>query len=455
MLGNFSFQNPTKLYFGENALDFLKDELAQYGPTVQLIYGGGSIKRTGLYDKVLAILKAAGKTVVEDAGVMPNPTVEKLYEGARIARDNKVDLLLAVGGGSVVDYAKGVAASAYCEEDPWEKYYLRQENPTCKLIPVGDILTMVGTGSEMNGGSVITNHAAKLKIGKVFGPENFPRFTVLNPVLTYTVPQYQMVAGFFDIMSHLMEQYFSGTDDNTSDYLIEGLMRSLIHSSRIAVKNPQDYEARSNIMWTACWALNTLTKCAKGQDWQVHMIGQSIGAFTDATHGMTLSAVSSAYYRYVMPYLRRGSGPQGNRGPGSLDEGNWRGAQYHRTGRDAGYAGRHCPGRSFYAQCLQTAFPGRNCCHPESQPVSARQNPHSLRLLQRLPLLAGGGRCREPWAKFCRCSAGTLSAGRWRRRDSDSAHKGTGRGRGNCCCIRSSWPAHKGFVRALRRYGHH
>lgn len=302
MLGNFSFQNPTKLYFGENALDFLKDELAQYGPTVQLIYGGGSIKRTGLYDKVLAILKAAGKTVVEDAGVMPNPTVEKLYEGARIARDNKVDLLLAVGGGSVVDYAKGVAASAYCEEDPWEKYYLRQENPTCKLIPVGDILTMVGTGSEMNGGSVITNHAAKLKIGKVFGPENFPRFTVLNPVLTYTVPQYQMVAGFFDIMSHLMEQYFSGTDDNTSDYLIEGLMRSLIHSSRIAVKNPQDYEARSNIMWTACWALNTLTKCAKGQDWQVHMIGQSIGAFTDATHGMTLSAVSSAYYRYVMPY---------------------------------------------------------------------------------------------------------------------------------------------------------
>lgn len=302
MLGNFTFHNPTKLYFGENSLDFLKDELEKYGPMVQLIYGGGSIKRTGLYGRVLAILHDAGKTVVEDAGVMPNPTIEKLYEGARIARENNVDLLLAVGGGSVVDYAKGVAASAYCEEDPWEKYYLRQEDPSCRLIPIGDILTMVGTGSEMNGGSVITNPKSHLKIGKVFGSDNFPRFTILNPVLTYTVPQYQMVAGFFDIMSHLMEQYFSGTDDNTSDYIVEGLMRSLVASSLVAVGNPQDYEARSNIMWTATWALNTLTKQGKGQDWQVHMIGQSIGAFTDATHGMTLSAVSPVYYRYIMPY---------------------------------------------------------------------------------------------------------------------------------------------------------
>ena len=302
MLGNFTFYNPTKLYFGEESLGFLAGELKNYGPVVQLIYGGGSIKRTGLYDKVLSILKEAGKTVVEDAGVMPNPTVEKLAEGAKIARENNVDLLLAVGGGSVVDYAKGVAASAWCNEDPWDKYYIRQENPSCRLIPIGTVLTMVGTGSEMNGGSVITNHAQKLKIGKVFGPDNFPRFTILNPVLTYTVPRYQMVAGIFDIMSHILEQYFSGADDNTSDYISEGLMRSLIVSSLKAVENPQDYEARSNIMWTATWALNTLTKMGKGQDWQVHGIGQSIGAFTDATHGMTLSAVSSAYYSHVMPY---------------------------------------------------------------------------------------------------------------------------------------------------------
>ena len=161
---------------------------------------------------------------------------------------------------------------------------------------------MVGTGSEMNGGSVITNHSIGMKIGKVFGSYAFPKFTVLNPKFTFTVPQYQMVAGFFDIMSHIMEQYFSGDDDSTSDYLAEGLMRSLINSSRIAVKNPQDYEARSNIMWTATWALNTLIKCAKKQDWMVHMIGQAIGAHTDANHGMTLAAISIPYYKFVSQF---------------------------------------------------------------------------------------------------------------------------------------------------------
>ena len=302
MQGNFSFHNPTKLYFGDDALRYLSDELKAYGPTVMLCYGGGSIKRNGIYDAVTALLKEAGKTIVEDAGVMSNPTVEKLYEGARMARENNVDLILAVGGGSTIDYAKGVSCAAWCEEDAWQKYYVRQEEATCRVIPVGAVLTMVGTGSEMNGGSVITNHEAGMKIGKVFGSYVYPKFTILNPKFTFTVPQYQMVAGIFDIMSHIMEQYFSGEDDNTNDYIAEGLMRSLIHSSRIAVKNPQDYEARSNIMWTATWALNTLLKCAKTQDWEVHMIGQAIGAHTNATHGMTLSAVSMAYYRYIMPY---------------------------------------------------------------------------------------------------------------------------------------------------------
>ena len=303
MQGNFTYHNPTKLVFGKDALDGLAAELAQYGPRVQLAYGGGSIKKTGLYDRVIAILREAGKEVFEDAGVMPNPTVEKLREGAAIARDNDVDLILAVGGGSVVDYAKAVGASAHCEEDPWEKYYLRMEEPECRIVPVGCILTMAGTGSEMNGGAVITNHDSKLKIGHVFAsPEVFPRFAILNPELTYTVPKYQMIAGIFDIMSHLMEQYFSGEDDSTSDYLMEGLMRSLVQASRAAVANPTDYEARSNIMWTATWALNTLVAKGKATDWEVHMIGQAIGAYTDATHGMTLSAVSPAYYRHIMPY---------------------------------------------------------------------------------------------------------------------------------------------------------
>lgn len=302
MLGNFSYSNPTKIYFGEDSLNYLNKELTKYGKNILLAYGGGSIKKTGLYDRIVKILKDNGKEVFEDGGVMPNPTVEKLYEGCKIAKENDVDLILAIGGGSVCDYAKAVSVSTYCEEDPWDKYYLRMENVDNKIIPVGCVLTMVGTGSEMNGGSVITNHDTKLKIGHVFGDNVFPKFTILNPVFTYTIPQYQMVAGFFDIMSHILEQYFSNEDDNTSDYMMEGLLKSLIHSSMIAVKNPTDYEARSNIMWTATWALNTFVGKGKSQDWMVHMIGQSIGAYTDATHGMTLSAISIPYYRFIMPY---------------------------------------------------------------------------------------------------------------------------------------------------------
>ena len=304
MLGDFSYSNPTKLYFGKNALDGLKEELPKYGKNVLLVYGGGSIKKNGIYDKVTAVLRECGKAVYEDAGVMPNPTVEKLYEGVKRARDAKADFILAVGGGSVCDYAKAVSISVNCKEDPWDRYYIRFEDvaPDCKIIPVGCVLTMVGTGSEMNGGSVITNHAQKLKIGHVFGDNVFPKFSVLNPEFTYSLPKYQMIAGFFDIMSHILEQYFSGGDDNTSDYIAEGLMRSLVHSSEIAVKNPTDYEARSNIMWTATWALNTLIAKGKTTDWEVHMIGQAIGAHTDATHGMTLSAVSVPYYKFIMPY---------------------------------------------------------------------------------------------------------------------------------------------------------
>ncbi|AGC67707.1 NADH-dependent butanol dehydrogenase A [Thermoclostridium stercorarium subsp. stercorarium DSM 8532] len=302
MLGNFVYYNPTKLYFGQDSLKYLNDELKNYGKKVMLVYGKGSIKKIGLYDEVVKILKDNGKEIFEDPGVMPNPTLEKVYDGCRIARENNVDLILAVGGGSVCDYSKAVSVSAYCEEDPWEKYYIRMEEVNNKIIPIGCILTMTGTGSEMNGGSVITNTETKQKIGRVFGPEVFPKFSILNPLYTYSVPKYQMVAGIFDIMSHLLEQYFSGEDDNTTDYIIEGLLRSLIHSSKVAVKNPEDYEARSNIMWTATWALNTLVAKGKTEDWMVHMIGHAISAYTDATHGMTLAAVSIPYYRYIMPY---------------------------------------------------------------------------------------------------------------------------------------------------------
>lgn len=302
MLGNFTYCNPTKIHFGTDALTHLREELAKYGETILLTYGGGSIKKSGLYDEVVQILNDCGKQIVELPGVMPNPTVEKLYEGCKLARENHVDLILAVGGGSVCDYAKALSVSVHCKEDPWEKYYLNFEEPDCEIIPVGCVLTMVGTGSEMNGGAVITNHDTKLKIGHVFGEEVFPKFSILNPVYTFTLPKYQMIAGFYDILNHITEQYFSGSDDCTSDYVMEGLMKSLIHSSRIAVNNPKDYEARSNIMWIATWALNTMVAKGKATDWMVHMLGQSVGAYTDATHGMTLSAVPMAYYRYILPY---------------------------------------------------------------------------------------------------------------------------------------------------------
>ena len=303
MLGNFSFCNPTKLYFGDDSLNYLNTELPKYGKNVVLIYGGGSIKKNGIYDAVMKILIDNGKDVAEIAGVMPNPTVDKLYEGVEIARKAKADLLLAVGGGSVCDYAKAVSVSVNCEEDPWEKYYIRFEEPSCETLPVGCVLTMVGTGSEMNAGAVITNPHTHQKIGHVFAAEKImPKFAILNPKYTLTLPHYQMVSGIYDIFNHICEQYFSGEDDNTSDYISEGLMRSVIYSSRIANKDPQDYEARSNLMWAATWALNTLVSRGKSTDWMVHMIGQSVGAYTNATHGMTLAAVSLPYYRYILPY---------------------------------------------------------------------------------------------------------------------------------------------------------
>ena len=302
MLGDFTYSNPTRLYFGQNALDNLRRELEPRGKTVLLVYGGGSIKRNGIYDQVVDIVSACGKQIVEDPGVMPNPTTDKLTQGCRLARESGADLILAVGGGSVCDYAKAVSVSAWCGENPWEKYFLRKEPVDNRILPVGCVLTMVGTGSEMNGGAVISNPETKRKIGRFFEDDAFPRFSILNPVFTYTVPKYQMVAGIYDIMSHILEQYFSGTDDNTSDYVMEGLLRSLIHSSQVALREPENYEARSNIMWTATWALNTLVAKGKSTDWMVHMLGQAVGGYTNAAHGMTLSAVSLPYYRFLLPY---------------------------------------------------------------------------------------------------------------------------------------------------------
>ena len=299
---DFTYYNPTKIYFGKNSLDNLSGELSNYGKTVLLMYGKGSVKKSGLYDKITEILKNADKTVVELSGIKSNPSYSQLLEGAKLVKENNVDLILAVGGGSVIDCAKGISVSAYCESDPWQKYWVDFADIDNKIVPVGSVLTMAGTGSEMNGGSVITNEEAKLKNGRVFPSEVNPKFSILNPEYTYTVPKYQMASGIFDTMSHLMEQYFSGEDDNTTDYVLEGVMRSLIHSAKAAIKNPQDYEARSNIMWSATIGLNTITGLSKQQDWEVHMIEHQVGAYTDCAHGAGLAAISVPYYKYICSF---------------------------------------------------------------------------------------------------------------------------------------------------------
>lgn len=302
MILDFNFYNPTKIYFGKTALSNLPNELANYGNKVLLVYGKGSVKKLGLYDELLEILKQAGKTVIELAGIKPNPTYKQMMEGGRLVRENSIDLILAIGGGSVIDCAKGISISAYCNGDPWQRYWVNFEDVDNKIVPVGCVLTMAGTASEMNGGSVITNEEKMIKGGRTYPANVNPKFSILNPEYTFSVPKYQMVSGIFDIMSHLMEQYFTGTDDNTTDYIIEGILESLIHSARIALKNPQDYEARSNIMWCATMGLNKITGLSKEQDWEVHMIEHQLGAYTDCAHGVGLAIISVPYYKYIYKY---------------------------------------------------------------------------------------------------------------------------------------------------------
>ena len=296
---DFTYYNPTKIHFGKEALQHLPEELSNYGEKILLLYGKNSIKRIGLYDEVVKILIDCGKKVTELSGIKSNPSYVQVMEGARLVKENKIDLILAVGGGSVIDCAKAISVSAYAKGDPWKRYWINFEEVDNEIVPVGSILTMTGTASEMNGGSVITNEDVMIKTGRVYPPCVNPKFSILNPEYTYSVPKHQMVSGVFDVMSHLMEQYFSGEDENTTDYIIEGVMLSLISSVRKALINPKDYEARSNIMWCATMGLNKVTGLSKMQDWEVHNIEHQVGAYTDCPHGLGLAVVSIPYYKYI------------------------------------------------------------------------------------------------------------------------------------------------------------
>lgn len=296
---DFTYYNPTRIHFGRDSLSHLASELSAFGKNVLLVYGKGAIKKHGIYDKVISVLKECEKNVTELEGIRPNPTYSQVLTGAELVRKNGIDLILAVGGGSVIDCAKAISVSAFCEGDAWQKYWVDFKPLDNAAVPVASILTMVGTASEMNSGSVITNEDTKIKEGRIFPPHVSPVFSILNPEYTYTVPKNQMVSGIYDIMSHLCEQYFSGDDENVSDYLLEALMRSLISSTRAALKDPHDYEARSNIMWCSTMALNKITGVSKKQDWQVHGIEHQIGAYTDCPHGVGLAIVSIPYYKHI------------------------------------------------------------------------------------------------------------------------------------------------------------
>ena len=297
---DFSFENPTRIHFGKGSLRHLPQELSAFGTQVLLIYGGGSVKKTGLYDQVMDILQEAGKEVRELSGVPSNPTAAKVYEGIAIAREQSPDLILAVGGGSVIDCAKAVACGAKISGDFWNYLFLKRWEVD-EAIPLGAVLTMAGTGSEMNGNAVVTNDESRLKLG-MWSALAYPVFSILNPELTYTVPQGQMVSGICDVMSHILEIYMSPSDeDNLSDDLAEAILRNLIRNAKRAVLDPTDYTARSNIMWGATVALNGILDGAKKEDWMVHQIEHQIGAYTNCPHGLGLSAISATYYRKVLP----------------------------------------------------------------------------------------------------------------------------------------------------------
>ena len=296
-MNNFIYENKTKVYFGKGGVkEHLGSLLKNYGGTVMLAYGGGSIKRNGVYDEVVGILNAAGKRIVEFGGIMPNPTYAKVQEGAKLARENHVDLILAVGGGSVSDCCKVVSAQANAEEDLWELENTKHTLPT-RFIPLGTIVTVFGTGSEMNAGAVITHEEKKIK-GALWGAQ--ADFAFLDPTYTLSVPMKQVISGAFDTLSHAMETYFGKPDENNlSDDVNEAVMRSTIRSIRVLLGDPENYEARSELAWASAMAENGILKIGKITDFQCHMMEHQLGAYTDCNHGAGLAVIHPVLYRHI------------------------------------------------------------------------------------------------------------------------------------------------------------
>ena len=294
----FQYAGMPKVYFGEGALDTaLSAELPDIGDHVLLAYGGGSIKKNGIYEKVCDLLRRAGKQITEFAGIMANPTYAKVQEGAKLARENQIDFILAVGGGSVIDCCKIVSAQAKMEKDIWEAEFRNHQYPT-EFIPLGAVTTVSGTGSEMNSGAVITNEETKQKNGMGGA---LSRFAVLDPSYTLTVPMRQAVSGAFDTLSHCMETYFGKpSETNVSDEMNEAVMRNVIANIRAMIRDPKDVSVRSELMWDSSMAENGILKIGKQTDFQNHMIEHQLGAYTDCNHGQGLAVIHPTVYRHLV-----------------------------------------------------------------------------------------------------------------------------------------------------------
>ena len=296
-MNNFKMTNMPKVYFGQGALkEALNTELKTVRDNVLLAYGGGSIKKTGIYDEVVTLLKEAGKNIFEFNGIMSNPTYAKVLEGAKIVKDNQIDFIIAVGGGSVIDCCKIVSAQAKVDQDIWQMEFVDGKLPT-EFIPMAAVTTASGTGSEMNNGAVITNEELKIKAGMLGA---LSKFAVLDPAYTLTVPMKQVVSGAFDTLSHAMETYFGKPlENNVSDEINEAIMRNTIRNIRAAIKDPQDIQARSELMWDSAMAENGILKLGKVTDFQAHQIEHQLGAYTDCNHGQGLAVIHPVLYRHI------------------------------------------------------------------------------------------------------------------------------------------------------------
>ena len=323
-MNKFVWYNPTKILFGEGAVEKMADELAGVGKNILLTYGGGSIKRNGIYDKVTQILASLGKNVFELSGIMPNPRKEIVYEGIDICKKNGIDFILAVGGGSVIDASKAIAAGALTELDFWDAFYMGDEELLAAL-PIGTVLTIPATGSEMNCGGVVTDWQNNIKTAFEH-PLLFPVFSVMDPTYTYSLPREQIIYGAVDMFSHLFEVYFSEPNDNNlSDELAEAIMKNIMTNLDIALKDPYDYPARANLMWDGSMALNGITKLSKRQDWETHQIEHAMSAFFDIPHGAGLAVVHPNYMRYtyragLAKYVRFAKNVWGVDAAGKTDE---------------------------------------------------------------------------------------------------------------------------------------